>query len=49
MEYTSDQIESLVNDIKGTTGFLAKVLFAGFNLVLIIVLGVILVSNLAIH
>lgn len=46
MAYSNDPIESLVDDIKGTTGILAKVIFAGFNLVFIVVLGIILVSNL---
>jgi hypothetical protein len=47
MQYSNDPIENLVNDIKGTTGVLAKVIFAGFNLVFIVILGIILVTNFA--
>ena len=47
MQYSNDPIDDLVNDIKGTTGVLAKVIFAGFNLVFFVILGIILVSNLA--
>lgn len=47
MQYSNDPIESLVNDIKGTTGVLAKVIFAGFNVVFVVILGIILVSNFA--
>jgi hypothetical protein len=45
MQYSNDPIDDLVNDIKGTTGVLAKVIFAGFNLVFFVILGIILVSN----
>jgi hypothetical protein len=45
MQYTNDPIDDLVSDIKGTTGVLAKVIFAGFNLVFLVILGIILVSN----
>ena len=47
MEYTNDPIDGLIDEIKGTTGILARVIFAGFNIVFIVVLGIILVSNLA--
>jgi len=46
MEYTTDQIDSMVDEIKGSADVLAKVLFAGFNIVFLVVLGVILISNL---
>ena len=49
MQYSNDPIEGMVDEIKGTAGVLAKVLFAGFNIVFIIVLGIILVSNLTIQ
>ena len=45
MEYTNDPIDGLVDEIKGTAEILAKVLFAGFNLVFVILLGVIIISN----
>lgn len=47
MEYTNDPIDGLVDEIKGTAEILAKVLFAGFNLVFVILLGVIIISNFA--
>lgn len=49
MQYTNDPVDGMVDDIKGTAGVLAKVLFAGFNIVFILVIGFILVSNLAIQ
>jgi hypothetical protein len=49
MQYTNDPVDGMVDDIKGTAGLLAKVLFAGFNIVFILVIGFILVSNLAIQ
>lgn len=45
MEYNTDQIDYLVDDIKGTSDVLAKVIFAGFNIVFLVILGVILVTN----
>jgi hypothetical protein len=45
MQYTNDPIDGLVDEIKGTAGVLTKILFAGFNVVFIVVLGLILVSN----
>jgi hypothetical protein len=47
MQYPNDPIDNMIKDIKGTTGILAKVLFAGFNVVFILILGLILVSNFA--
>lgn len=47
MQYTNDPVDGMVDEIKGTAGVLAKVLFAGFNLVFIVIIGVILVSNFA--
>lgn len=47
MQYHNDPVDVMVDDIKGTAGVLAKMLFAGFNLVFIVVLGIIIVSNLA--
>jgi len=47
MQYTNDPIDGLIDEIKGTTGVLAKVLFAGFNLVFFVIVGIILVSNFA--
>ena len=47
MHYTSDPVDNMVDDIKGTAGMLGKILFAGFNLVFIVILGVLLVSNIA--
>ena len=49
MEYTTDQIDGMVDEIKGSADVLAKVLFAGFNIVFLVVLGVILISNLAVN
>lgn len=47
MSYNVIPIDSLVNEIKGTSGFLAKVLFRRVNLYLvIIVFGGILVVKL---
>jgi hypothetical protein len=46
MEYTTVQIDVMVDEIKGSADVLAKVLFAGFNIVFLVVLGVILISNL---
>ena len=45
MEYNADQIDYLVDEIKGTSDVLAKVIFAGFNIVFLVILGVILVKN----
>ena len=47
MQYHNDPVDVMVDDIKSTAGVLAKLLFAGFNLVFIIVLGILIVSNLA--
>lgn len=48
MQCNNDPIEGMVDDIKGTAGVIAKVVFAGFNIVFIVVIGIILVSNFAI-
>ena len=45
MNYNSGPIDSVVSDIKGATKFLAKAIFAGFNIVFLIVIGLILASN----
>jgi hypothetical protein len=45
MEYNAEQIDYLVDEIKGTSDVLAKVIFAGFNIVFLVILGVILVTN----
>jgi hypothetical protein len=47
MQYTNDPVDGMVDEIKGTAGILAKVLFAGFNLIFVVIIGVILVSNFA--
>ena len=47
MQYNNDPVDGMVDEIKGTAGILAKVLFAGFNLVFVVIIGVILVSNFA--
>jgi hypothetical protein len=47
MQNPNDPIDNMIEEIKGTTGILAKVLFAGFNVVFILILGLILVSNFA--
>jgi len=49
MQYSNNPIDNMVNEIKGTTGFLSKVIFAGINLILIIILGIIIVSSFAIQ
>ena len=49
MEYTNDPVEGMVDDIREPADVLAKVLFAGFNIVFIVVLGIILITNLAMH
>ena len=49
MEYTNDPLEDLVDEIKGTAEVLAKVLFASFNIVFLILLGVIIISNMSIQ
>ena len=49
MQYSNSPIDNMVNEIKGTTGFLGKLIFAGFNVIFIIILGLILVSNFAIQ
>ena len=49
MQYSNDPIESMVDDIKGTAGVIGKVVFAVFNIVFIVVIGIILVSNFAIQ
>jgi len=49
MQYSNNPIDNMVNEIKGTTGFLGKVIFAGINLILIIILGIIIVSSFAIQ
>jgi hypothetical protein len=49
MSSKNDPINDMVSEIKGTTSFISKVLFAGFNVVFLIVLGLILVSNFAIN
>ena len=45
MEYNAEQIDYLVDDVKGSSDVLAKVIFAGFNIVFLVILGVILVTN----
>ena len=45
MEYNAEQIDYLVDDVKGSSDVLAKVIFAGFNIVFLVILGVILVIN----
>lgn len=45
MEYNTDPIDYMVDDIKGSADVLAKVIFAGFNIVFLVILGVILVTN----
>ena len=47
MQYNNDPVDGMVDEIKGTAGILAKVLFAGFNLIFVVIIGVILVSNFA--
>jgi hypothetical protein len=47
MQYTNDPVDGMVDEIKGTAGILAKVIFAGFNLIFVVIIGVILVSNFA--
>ncbi|MFC1997100.1 hypothetical protein ACFLXI_05770 [Chloroflexota bacterium] len=49
MQYNNDPVDGMVDDIKGSAGILAKVLFAGFNIVFLVVLGVVLVSNLSVN
>ena len=52
MRYTAnanDQVDGMVDNIKDSTNLLAKVLFAGFNIVFLVVIGVILVSTLTLH
>jgi hypothetical protein len=45
MNYGSGPIDNMVGDIKGTTKFLAKVIFAGFNIVFLVVIGLIIAAN----
>ena len=47
MQHTHDQVDGMVDEIKGSAEILAKVLFAGFNIVFLVIIGVILVSSLA--
>jgi len=49
MSYNNDPIDNMVSDIKGTTKFLSRVIFAGFNVVFLIVLGLVLASNFALN
>ena len=49
MSYNNDPIDNMVSEIKGTTKFISKVIFAGFNVVFLIVLGLVLASNLGIN
>ena len=49
MQYSNNPIDNMVDEIKGTTGFVGKIIFAGFNVIFIIILGIILVTNLAIQ
>ena len=49
MNYNGDPIDNMVGEIKGTTKFLATIIFAGFNVVFLIVVGLILVSNFGIN
>jgi hypothetical protein len=48
-QYVNDPVDEMVEDIKGSADVLAKVLFAGFNIVFLVVLGIILISNLTLH
>lgn len=47
MEYSTKQVDAMVDDIKDSAEVLAKVIFAGFNIVFLVVLGVILITNLS--
>jgi hypothetical protein len=47
--YAEDPVDEVVEDIKGSAEVLAKVLFAGFNIVFLVILGIILISNLSSH
>ena len=49
MQYTEEPIDALVENIIESTDVLAKVLFAGFNIVFLVVLGVILITTLAMN
>ena len=45
VDYDGDPIEGMVDDIKGSAELLAKVLFAGFNIVFLVILGVLLIAT----
>ncbi|MFC1997099.1 hypothetical protein ACFLXI_05765 [Chloroflexota bacterium] len=49
MEYNADPVEEMVEEIIDSADLLAKVLFAGFNIVFLVVLGIILISNLSVN
>ena len=46
MEYDYNPIDELVEEIKNSADTLAKLLFASFNIVFLIILGIIIISNL---
>jgi endonuclease V-like protein UPF0215 family len=44
-EFDTEPIDGMVDEIQGSIVVVSKVLFAGFNIVFLIIIGVILVAN----
>jgi hypothetical protein len=49
MQYNNEPINGIVDDIKATASALAIYLFAGLNIIFIIMLGIILASHITIQ
>ena len=49
MRYNQEPVDLMIEDIKDSASLLGRILFAGFNIIFLVVIGVILVSNLAVH